>query len=226
MSKGQESLTRSENKRYDQRKQKNKMDKILNILIAVVSILIILNVVAIFNDDDHEKEQADETVEKQNLNNNVEKEDTKSADATDKNVVSAEGIERVEPESGEQTNPDQDSDSNIIVQASNDPMVEEVIINPEWKVNPTKQQGEHVSAYEKGHPDYEEKLQAFRQAVQLDESNTIFWSVKNNGGPNSSVAVVSSGDKTENYRIYIEWLENEGWKPVKVEKLNQSVGTR
>lgn len=227
MSKGQESLTRSENKRYDQRKQKNKMDKILNILIAVVSILIILNVVAIFNGDDHEKEQADETVEKQNLNKNVGKEDTKNTDAqSDKNVVSAEEVEPVEPGSGEQTDSDANSDTSLIVQASNDPMVEEVIINPQWKVNPTKQVGEHVSAYEKGHPDYEEKLETFRQAVQLDESNIIFWSVKNNGSPNSSVAVVSTGDKSENYRIYIEWLQNEGWKPVKVEKLNQSVGTR
>lgn len=221
MSKGQESLTRAENKRFDKRKQKNKVDKILNILIAIVSILIVLNVFAIFNDD--KDEQANEAVEKQNVNKNVEKEDTKNTETqSEKNVVSAEEKESTELESQKET----DSDSNIIVQASNDPTVEEVIVNPEWKVNPTKQVGEHVSAYEKGHPDYEEKLQTFRQAVQLDESNIIFWSVKNNGSANSSVAVVSTGDKTENYRIYIEWLQNEGWKPVKVEKLNQSVGTR
>ncbi|MDN4495297.1 YrrS family protein [Ureibacillus aquaedulcis] len=221
MSKGQESLTRSENKRFDQRKRKNKVDKILNILIAIVSILIVLNVLAIFNDD--EKEQANEAVEKQNVNNTEDKEDTKNIEEqSDKNVVSAEEIETDEPNSQEENN----ADAIVSVQASNDPSVEEVIVDPNWKVNPTKQVGEHVSAYEKGHPDYEEKLETFRQAVQLDEDDIIFWSVKNNGSADSSVAVVSTSDKTANYRIYIEWLKNEGWKPVKVEKLKQSVGAR
>ncbi|MDI7740759.1 YrrS family protein [Lysinibacillus fusiformis] len=227
MSKGQESLTRTENKRSELRSKKNKVDKILNILIAIVSILIVLNVVTIFNDKDNEKEQGNETVEKQSADKNVEKNDNTDEDnPSGKNVVSAEEIESDEPGSHGVASSETSNDTNLIVQASNDPMVEEVIVNPEWKVTPTKQTGEHVSAYEKGHPDYQEKLETFRQAVQLDENDIIFWSVKNGGSADSSVAVVSTGDKTENYRIYIEWLQNEGWKPVKVEKLNQSVGVR
>ncbi|PYF08802.1 YrrS family protein [Ureibacillus chungkukjangi] len=227
MSKGQESLTRTEHKRSEQRSKKSKVDKILNILIAIVSILIVLNVVTIFSDDDKEKEQADELVEKQDDNKNDEIEDTKNTESNSgKNVASAEELESDETETQEGVNSDATTDSKIIVQASNDPTVEEVIVNPEWKVTPTKQVGEHVSAYEKGHPDYEEKLTTFRQAVGLGENDIIFWSVKNGGSADSSIAVVSTGDKTENYRIHIQWLENEGWKPVKVEKLNQSVGAR
>lgn len=213
MSNGQESLTRTDHKRSEQRSKKNKADKILNILIAIVSILIILNVVTIFSDD-NKNESAKEEVEKQSANNNDEMEDTKNTDEkTEKNVVSAEEIEP------DEIYTDSPNDTNLIIQQSNDPMVEEIIVNPQWKVTPTKQVGEHVSAYAKGHPDYEEKIQTFQQAVQLDENNIIFWSVKNNGSTDSSVAVVSSKDKSENYRIYIEWLNNEGWKPVKVEKL-------
>ena len=223
MSKGQESLTRTENKRSELRSKKNKVDKILNILIAIVSILIVLNVVTIFSDDD--KERAAEMVEKQRANKNAEKDDTnKDETQSEKNAVSAEEIESEDSHEGESSNTS--SDSQLVVQASNDPLVEEVIVNPQWKATPTKQTGEHVSTYEKGHPDYEEKLETFRQAVQLPESNIIFWSVKNGGSPDSSVAVVSTSDKTENYRIYIEWMQNEGWVPVKVEKLNQSVGAR
>lgn len=224
MSNGQESLTRTENKRREQRSKKSKVDKILNILIAIVSILIILNVITIFNDKDSSDEQVNEAVEKKSANNNVEKDDTNKTDIqSDKNVASAEEIES---NSQDGTSSDNASDTQIIVQVSNDPLVEQVIVNPEWKVTPTKQTGEHVSAYEKGDPDYEEKLETFRQAVQLDENDIIFWSVKNGGSADSSVAVVSTSDKTENYRIYIEWLQNEGWKPVKVEKLNQAVGAR
>ena len=227
MSKGQESLTRTENKRSGLRSKKNKVDKILNILIAIVSILIVLNVVTIFSDKDNEKEQAKELVGKQNVNKNAEMEDTKNTETNSgKNVASAQEIDS--DESGTQAGTDSDAttDSKVIVQESNDPTVAEVIVNPEWKVTPTKQKGEHVSAYEKGHPDYEEKLATFRQAVGLEENNIIYWSVKNGGNADSSVAVVSTGDKTENYRIHIQWLQNEGWKPVKVEKLNQSVGSR
>ncbi|HWK24371.1 MAG TPA: YrrS family protein [Ureibacillus sp.] len=224
MSKEQESLTRTENKRQKQRSKKSKVDKILNILIAIVSILIVLNVITIFNDkDDDKKEQANEEVEKQSVNKNKDIEDTNS-EQSEKNVASAEEIELDESESEDNT--DSESDSKVIIQTSNDPGVEEVIINPQWEVTPTKQVGEHVSAYEKGHPDYEEKLATFQQAVQLAENDIIYWSVKNNGSTNSSVAVVSTNDKSQYYRIYIEWMENEGWKPTKVEKLNQAVGIR
>ena len=215
MSKGQESLTRTESKRREQRKQKSKVDKILNILIAIVSILIVLNVLTIFNDNDTEKELSKAAVERQSEKDKKAIADTNKTDSkSEKNVVSAQELDIEETA----------SEANLIVQASNDPMVEEVIVNPQWDVTPTTQTGEHVSAYEKGHPDYEEKLETFRQAVQLAQDDVIFWSVKNNGSTGSSVAVLSSNDKTENYRVYIEWVENEGWIPVKVEKLNQTVG--
>jgi len=219
MSKGQESLTRTESKRREQRKQKSKVDKILNILIAIVSILIVLNVLTIFNDNDTEKELSKAAVERQSKKDNKEIADTSKTDSkSEKNVVSAQEVD------SEETDSDTASETKLIVQASSDPMVEEVIVNPQWDVTPTKQSGEHVSAYEKGHPDYEEKLETFRQAVQLAEDDVIFWSVKNNGSTESSVAVLSTNDKTENYRVFIEWVENEGWIPVKVEKLNQTIG--
>lgn len=227
MSKGQESLTRTEQNRRKLRGKKNKVDKILNILIAIVSILIVLNVATIFNDKDDQKELASETAEKQSANKNGKKDDTNDTEGqSEKNVVSAEELDSTESDSQDGTNLGMSSNTQLVVEASNDPLVEEVIVNPKWQATPTKQTGEHVSAYEKGHPDYEEKLETFRQAVQLDENNIIFWSVKNGGSADSSVAVVSTSDKTENYRVYIEWLQNEGWKPVKVEKLNQSVGAR
>lgn len=217
MSNGQESLTRSENKRRDQRKQKSKVDKILNILIAVVSILIVLNVVTIFSDNETDKiSEKDQAIEKQNENNNQENEDT--------NTESNEVVAAQETDSQEE--PYSENSAELIVESSDDPMVEEVMINPEWEVTPTEQTGEHVSAYQSGHIDYEEKLETFRNAVQLDESEIIFWSVKNNGSTESAVAVVSTKDKSENYRIYIEWIENQGWIPVKVEKLNQTIGAR
>lgn len=230
--KGQESLTRS-NKRRKQ--TKSKMDRLLNILIAVVSILIILNLVIVLNDDP-EKEANSEVAQEENNDSSDNMKENEDTNKTDNN--SSEESTEDEEASGSIDNPEEtDSDSGkmegekgtdeskMVVQSSNDPMVEQVITNPSWDVTPTKQTGEHVSAYEKGHIDYEEKLKTIQNAVQLDENNIIYWSVKNNGSADSSVAVVSNNEKTEKYRVYIEWVQNEGWKPVKVEKLKKLEGT-
>lgn len=216
--------TRSEKKQRTQRSQKRKkMDRLLNVLIAIVSILIVLNLFAVFNDDndkenEKEQEQVDETKEKakedvanQNSEKNEQTNDTVATDTEQSN----ESVEK----SPNNNQPQQ------IVQSSDDPNVEEVIIDPNWKPTATKQTGEHISAYEEGHIDYQEKLVTFRNAVNLDENNVIFWSVKNNGSADSSVAVVSTNDRSEKYRIFIEWVQNEGWKPSKVEKLSQLEGT-
>ncbi|MFL0505027.1 YrrS family protein [Ureibacillus sp. 179-F W5.1 NHS] len=234
--KGQESLTRSNKRR---KKTKSKMDRLLNILIAVVSILIILNLVIVLNDDSEKEEKTEVAQENKNnsSDNMKENEDTNQTDnnSSDKDddgealegdsSQSEDNQDSTESDSGKAEDDKETSEAKLIVQSSNDPIVEQVITNPSWDVTPTKQSGEHVSAYEEGHIDYEEKLKTIRNAVQLDGNNIIYWSVKNNGSADSSVAVVSNNDKTEKYRVYIEWVQNEGWKPVKVEKLKKLEGT-
>ncbi len=213
-------LTRSEKRKQRSQKRK-KMDRLLNVLIAIVSILIVLNLIAVFNDDndkENKQEQVSETTE--NENEEVANQDN------EENEQNTDKIDNTEQNNDESVKAASNNElTQVIAQASNDPNVEEVIIDPNWKPTSTGQTGEHVSTYEEGHIDYEEKLVTFRNAVNLEENNIIFWSVKNNGSADSSVAVVSSKDRSEKYRIFIEWVQNEGWKPTKVEKLSQLEGT-
>ena len=206
--------------RYQAKKPRKKMDRLLNVLIAIVSILIVLNLVSIFTGDDEKqntKETKQVTESKKNekskdvVTDKSEKKETTNTDYSTENMFN------------ENENNHIVSVSEYLVQPSSDPIVDEVIINPNWQVTPTKQTGEHVSTYQEGHIDYEEKKETFRNAVGLSEEEVIYWSVKNNGDVNSSVAVISSNDtnRTNKYRIYIEWIDHQGWKPVKVEKLNQ-----
>jgi hypothetical protein len=48
---------------------------------------------------------------------------------------------------------------------------------------------------------------------------TVWYLGNNNGNPNSSIGTVSTKDKQQTYRVYIEWIDGQGWKPTKVEKL-------
>lgn len=52
----------------------------------------------------------------------------------------------------------------------------------------------------------------------IPEDNMIEWWV-GNGGDQKVVATVSDREETETYRVYLSWVDNEGWQPTKLETL-------
>lgn len=198
--------------------KKKKMDRILTYLIIIVSVLIVVNFISLLTKD---TERPSEIV----------KEDSNKDGEINSDVNENSNVEKNEAESksNEQDSTTDDGqldseDGQIIVRPSDDPIVSEVIENPKWDVTPTGQTGEHISAYDAGNIDYQEKLLTLRNAVKFDENNIIYWSVKHNGSTSQSVGVVSNYDQSEMYRIYIEWVDGKGWKPVRVERLLQLEG--
>lgn len=203
--KDRELITRSENVRREQRTLKQKkMDRLLNVLIAIVVILIVINLFIIFSDQD------DKEIAQQQTNENKIEEPIENSSLTKESQTTDTETKEV---------------SQVEISPSDDPLVEELIIDASWQPTPTKQQGEHISSYVEGHVDYEEKIETFLNAVELTEEETIFWSVRNNGSTEKSKAVLSNRDKTKMYRVSIEWVDDEGWKPVTVERLKQLEGT-
>ncbi|MFC5542068.1 YrrS family protein [Ureibacillus suwonensis] len=195
---------------------KRKMNRILNVLIAIVSALIVINVYFIVKDDgDHEV--AEDTKSVQEKNDHGEHKENPSEEK-DTNDFIDDNEQNNHEEGDVESGADEDE---IIVSASTDANVEKVIVNNNWKVTPTRQTGEHVSAFEEGHVDYEEKLITIRNAVELPEDDIIYWSVRNDGTGKGAVAVVSSKDLTEKFRVHIKWIDNSGWIPIKVEVLKQ-----
>lgn len=200
-------------RRYSDKKRK--MNRILNILIAVVFALIVINVYFIVKDDeDYEvaeknepAEKIEETVEEQKEQEESVKEPVENKDPDD--VIEDEASLK------------KGKEDEIIVSSSPDPNVEKVIVNNNWQVTPTRQTGEHVSAFQEGHIDYEEKLITIRNAVELPEDDIIYWSVRNDGTGKGSISVVSSKDLSKKYRVHIKWIDNAGWIPIKVEVLKQ-----
>ncbi len=56
--------------------------------------------------------------------------------------------------------------------------------------------------------------------LDLPEDALIIWKIKNGGSPQKSIGIVSTKDKVEKYRVYLEWVDEKGWKPVKMDVLN------
>ncbi|HJH11906.1 MAG TPA: DUF1510 family protein [Metalysinibacillus jejuensis] len=107
--------------------------------------------------------------------------------------------------------------------AVDDPIVETVIIDPAWQPTPTTQTGEHVSLYVDS-PDWDEKIETLSRTTGLARDNMIVLRVGNNGSAQNAIGVVTSMDGVEKYRVSMEWIDNEGWLPTKLEKLHTTEG--
>ncbi|MFC0296166.1 YrrS family protein [Geobacillus jurassicus] len=122
----------------------------------------------------------------------------------------------------EQSEPaDETSESNV-TETPGPPgsNVEKEIVNPAWQPIGTTQSEPHETVFQKDSVDWKEMLDAVSYATGIAPEEMIVWFIGNNG-PNKAVATISQKDQTAHYKVYIEWVTNEGWKPTKVQKLKQ-----
>lgn len=231
----------SRKSRIEKHAKKKKENFILNILIGVVFILVIIVGANILLNNDTkatvnenqseqkatEKENVDDKAEKNESKESSESEDTEadsSSEPTDENANATED-EKTEDEKTEDVTEDQESEEDeeeneIIYGQSEDPNVDQVMINQNWKPIGTVQTGDHISSYDKGTTDREEMEKAMEYATGVSVDNMIVWWIGNGGKPNENVVgTISNKDKSQIYRVYMDWVDGQGWKPTKVEKL-------
>lgn len=200
----------------ESRHKRQKEDRLLNVLIAAVilAILIVGSVVISSNPKSPEKAaekgQDEEVTEPKEVDETNPTPDEQEAD-TEQIVSDEEDAETEETEETEET--------RVITDVS-DGIVSQSIVDEAWEPIPTAQQGAHSSSYDRDSVDWQEKLEAISYATGLSEDGMILWKVKNGGSPQKSIGIISSKDQSEKYRVYLEWMDNEGWKPVKMDVLN------
>ncbi|KQL34166.1 YrrS family protein [Psychrobacillus sp. FJAT-21963] len=216
---------RRANSRFNRKKKAN---RILNILIGIVLLLIIVVVVNIVSDDtDTTKEEKNTEVSEETMNDeesgsteadeNETETDQNNTTETVETEDKSESNEETQSEENEETNTEENTE--VITETSNDPNVESVIIDPSWKPIGTSQTGEHTSSYDTKSVDWAEKVQALSYGAGLDPSNMYVKFLGNGGSPQKSIGTVTSKDGNEIYRISLEWIDGEGWKPTKKEIL-------
>jgi len=216
--------------RLDQRNHKRKKNNILNILIGIVVLLIIIVTVNIVTGDD-EKENANTStanskLEEENTENESQQQDKdkeseevvgNSTDSTDSTSSNEET--NTETEENESTEPEENEADTVTTEPSTDANVESVVIDAGWQPIGTEQSGNHVSSYDSSSVDWDEKVKALAYGANLDPSNMYVKFIGNGGSPQKSIGTVTSKDGSEIYRISLEWVEGEGWKPAKKEIL-------
>ncbi|MDQ0269546.1 YrrS family protein [Cytobacillus purgationiresistens] len=208
----------NQSSRYDKRAKRKKTNIVLNGLIGLVILLIIVVSVIIFsggNDNEAGSKNGVEKNEEQKGTNEekqpVEEEETKNNEEEEKDDS------ETTDESKDEGNID---DEEIVTEGGSDSNVIRTIENPAWEPVGTTQTGEHPTAvYDSNSVDWDEMLNAITHATGLDKSSMTVNFLGNNG-PNRSIGTVFSPGKEQMYRVYIEWVDGQGWKPTKVEELS------
>ncbi|MFY0517310.1 YrrS family protein [Lysinibacillus sp. UGB7] len=204
--------------RHLQPSRKKKFDKLLNVLIGIVLILIVITAMYVFKWQDDTEETVKEDPIQEQKNDDATKEHPKEQDVEDE--VDEEVSEDDKPIE-ESIQPEQDTTEET---PSDNPIVDRVVTDKSWQPTPTTQTGEHVSSYDAKSVDWAEKVATITAATGIAEDNMIIWRLKNNGSADTAIATISTNDKTEIYRVSMEWVNNEGWLPVKLEQLNTLEG--
>ncbi|MCP3742596.1 DUF1510 family protein [Rossellomorea sp. BNER] len=220
------------------RRSKKKSNMILNLLIGVVILLIVVVGASIFlTDDSTEKASADKPKQEDTKEN--DKEDTSKNDKDKEDVNDLETEELDESKDEEKASGSEDEEKNdqkengdlnttpedesgIKEQDSTEPNVEKSIVNSNWKPVGTKQSGEHTSLYEEGTQDWNEKVKALSYATGIPEDNMTVWYIAGNGSPDKSIGTVTTKGGSQAYRVYLQWIDGQGWKPTKLQKLKEN----
>lgn len=207
--------------RAQRKTKRRKTNRILNTAIAVVVLLIIIVGFTIFaggNDEEPaalEETKQDQTAAVSDEETEEETEEETADEPTEEPAVTEEPAEEEETE-------EKPADEEVVVSEGTEPNVEQDIVNPNWEGVGTTQSGEHASSFETDSSDWQEKEQALAYATGIPLSDMTVWYISGNG-PQGAIGTVSpKSNKNEAYRVYIEWVDGEGWKPIKVQKLEEN----
>ncbi len=201
--------------RSNRRRKKRKNNRNLMIFLALVFLFltILLSLIVLNKNVDSEVEQEeatqeevteDETESDKDTNENDEDEDKEEEnDKDDEN-------EEESSDSVEELDPDEIEDSNV----------EKAVVG-EWSPIGTSQKGSHTTNYSNGSQDRIEIKKAVSAVTKIDEGNMIEWRVEN-GDDQNVIATVSDDNETEYYRVYLTWVDDQGWQVNKLEDLKQN----
>lgn len=202
---------------------------VLNILIGIVVVLILVvaSSLLIFNkpkDPDVAKEPsktAPATSEnKQNSEEDVKdpKKDTSDDSDAKKDDSSDQDDDTKKKDDEEKTNKDALKDAKE-TDGGKTSDVDKTYENDDWEPVGTEQSGSHTATYDSSSKDWKEMIKAMSYATGISEDQmTVLW-LGNNGGPQDAKGTIRDKSTGERYRVEITWIDEKGWKPVKVEKL-------
>ncbi|WP_371176013.1 YrrS family protein [Bacillus atrophaeus] len=224
--------------RFENRDKRRKANLVLNILIAVVSILIVVVAINLFinspSTNDVAKDTETSQTKKSPASGKTEKksdedikDSKKDTSDSDKDFDSKQDDSSKSDDSDSKKDSDTDSDETTddpfkdatVTEGGSSGNVEKTIVNKDWKAVGTEQSGEHTATYDSSSQDWSEMLKAISYATGVSKDQmTVLW-LGNNGSPQDAKGKILDKTSGAKYQVTITWEDKKGWKPTKVEKL-------
>ncbi|KXY94317.1 DUF1510 family protein [Bacillus cereus group sp. BceL080] len=154
-----------------------------------------------------EDKEATKLEEKKTKDKEIAKIEEKKSE--DKEAAQLEGKQKVEK--SVKTNGTENKEEEKTVSQEKDPQT-----NPSWKPIGTEQGAKPDMKFKEGTVDWSEMKKAISYAVDVPESQLIFDFIGNNGN-NKAYGNVRDKQSNKKYKVNIDWVENQGWKPVSVQ---------
>lgn len=202
--------------KFEKRRSNTKKISILMIIASIL--IIILLAIWIFGgkDEDTSPTSTDSPQnENMELNEDVKSDDEDSTNSEKNKVDNDQQNEDAEDEELEINEVEEVETEQV--QPSDDNVIEAYTGN--WQPIGTEQEGTHTTTFADGSQDRIEIKQAVMSVTGLGEELTEHW--VGNDGPEKVVATVSNKDNTEIYRVYLSWVDQQGWQVTQVERLKE-----
>jgi hypothetical protein len=209
-----------EGPRYEKRAKHRKLNRIINICLFVILVVILFFLYQLFFGN---RQETTDTTARTEISKNEQSNSDATNQNNDKNVSTKEESEQSTGDSSQNSGNDSNVNSlegnEITNETSEDPNVMNIIKNKSWKPIGTEQTEPHIASYDSSSQDWKEMLQAIEYATGLKEDNWILWRLGNGGSAQQAIAVITSRDIQSRYRVFLEWIPSEGWLPLKIEEL-------
>ncbi|WP_078545472.1 YrrS family protein [Litchfieldia alkalitelluris] len=202
--------------------KRRKVNRILNLLIIFVFALILFFGWRLFFSNANQAGTAEQPSTSEQTQPASDGEDNSAVVDDSDNEETAETSEPSEEELEETTAPESESSEHeTVTDGDPDSNIIRSIVNNAWTPIGTKQEGTHTVNYEKGSADRNEMEQAIGYATGKNQEDLTVWQLSRNG-EHQVAATVSTKDNSHIYRVYIEWVDKEGWKPIKIDELRKN----
>ncbi|WHX27586.1 YrrS family protein [Virgibacillus halodenitrificans] len=213
-------MANNNDSRVDKFEKRRKNTKSISILLILGAVLLILLIgIWIFGGGDKEKTTDQTQPSSQEEQNSADEENESFYEKESKEDTETDQEENSSSENDGNTDKE-DEEQEEIEKQEVDSSDENVLkaYTADWKPIGTEQEEPHTTNYSDGSQDRIEIKEAVLMVTDIPEQNLVMHWV-GNGGDQKVEATVSNEDNSEIYRVYLSWVEGEGWQPTKLEEL-------
>ncbi len=193
--------------RYQKRKKK-RVNRILNVLIGVVALLIIYFSSQLFFNSNEKATvvNSEETIENEE-DENQPKDDIQEEKINTENENKIEDEKRVNEKKSEKVTEEEEIEPTL---------------DSNWHPTGTVQSEPFEADFTEGSINWQEMTNALKYATGLGD-NIIIWRLGNDGNLQSAIGTVSDWENRSNpYQVRMRWVPYEGWLPIEVLQLEEN----